>query len=163
MAALIDPFAWRKGRRRAAQARSSAGACAGTWPVLGVAFAVSALAGTLEVIAALLLGAVVDSAGRRRRRLLDRAWPLLLGFAAFYLVLPADGLRRIGGFQRHRGAAKRLPAVQSRLHRWTLGQAVTSSTTTSPAASRKSRCRPARALTDVTNEVINVVASRWPR
>ena len=61
---------------------------AGAWPALGVAAFVSALAGTLEVVTAYLLGLVIDSATEAGMQtyFADNAI-LLLGFAGFFVIL----------------------------------------------------------------------------
>ena len=98
----------------------------GSWPVLGVAGFVSAFAGTLEVVSALLLGWVIDAAlaSEPGAVFTDNAW-LLVVFAAFYLVLRPLVFGASAALQSIWVGPNVMPQVLSRIHRWTLGQAVT--------------------------------------
>ena len=60
----------------------------GAWPVVGLASALSILAGVLEVMAALLLGWVIDAAlATSPGTVFDDAGLLLLGTVLFFVVL----------------------------------------------------------------------------
>ena len=99
---------------------------AGAWPGLIFAAFTSALGGIADVASAVLLGAVVDAVISTP---VDQIWTqqgwLIFGFAAFFLVIrPA-----IVGLSTASSSViinpNILPLVLSRLHRWTMGHAVT--------------------------------------
>ena len=132
---------------------------AGTWPVLIVAFGVSALAGATEVISAFLLGAVIDSAvSTGPATYFADNWPLLLVFVGFFLLMRPLLFGTSAAFNGIVVPPNVYPLVQSRLHRWTLGQAVSFFDNDFAGRIASKQMQTARALTDVTNEFINVVA-----
>ncbi len=132
---------------------------AGTWPVLIVAFGVSALAGATEVISAFLLGAVIDSAvSTGPTTYFADNWPLLLVFVGFFLLIRPLLFGTSAAFNGIVVPPNVSPLVQSRLHRWTLGQAVSFFDNDFAGRIASKQMQTARALTDVTNEFINVVA-----
>ena len=130
----------------------------GSWTMLGVAGAVSALAGTLEVVSALLLGWVVDAAlaARPESFFADNLW-LIFGFVAFYLLLRPLVFGISARTQSVWVAPNVLPQVLSRIHRWTLGQAVTFFDNDFAGRLAQKQMQTARAVTDVATEVINTV------
>ncbi|MEL7343249.1 MAG: ABC transporter ATP-binding protein [Pseudomonadota bacterium] len=130
----------------------------GAFPWLGVAAGTAALAGTLEVVSALLLGLVIDTALQTGASgFFAQTWPLLLAVSAFFLVVrpllfainSAAGGILIGPNVN--------PLVLSRLHRWTLGQAITFFDDDFAGRIAQKQMQTSRALTDVVSEVINVV------
>jgi ATP-binding cassette subfamily B protein len=130
----------------------------GALPVLAVAAALSAAAGTLEVVTALLLGQVIDTAlASDPDSFFAEEWLLLLGFALFFV-----GLRPlVFGLS---SAANSIvvgpninPLVLSRLHRWTLGQSVTFFDDDFAGRIAQKQMQTARAVTEVTVETVNVV------
>jgi len=131
----------------------------GSWPLLIGAAAVSALAGTMEVLSALLLGAVIDAAvgepapGFFR----DNLW-LIAAFVVFYLVLRPLVFGASSATNSLWVAPNVMPQVLSRLHRWTLGQAVTFFDNDFAGRLAQKQLQAARAVTDVASETINVVA-----
>jgi len=132
---------------------------AGTWPVLIVAFGVSALAGATEVISAFLLGAVIDSAvSTGPATYFADNWPLLLVFVGFFILIRPLLFGTSAAFNGIVVPPNVYPLVQSRLHRWTLGQAVSFFDNDFAGRIASKQMQTARALTDVTNEFINVVA-----
>ncbi len=131
----------------------------GSWPLLiGAAF-VSALAGTMEVISALLLGAVVDAAvGEPSPSFFaDNLW-LIGAFVVFYLVIRPLVFGASSATNSLWVAPNVLPQVLSRIHRWTLGQAVTFFDNDFAGRLAQKQMQAARAVTDVASETINVVA-----
>ncbi len=131
----------------------------GSFPVLSVAALTSAAAGTTEVVTAILLGTVIDTA-------LGASSPgaffaengtvlmLLLGF--FLLLRPA--MFGLSSMMNTIVVAPNVnPLVLSRLHRWTLGQSVTFFDNDFAGRIAQKQLQTARALTDVAAEVINVV------
>jgi ATP-binding cassette subfamily B protein len=130
----------------------------GSWPVLGIAFAVSALAGSFEVVSAFLLGAVIDSAVDGPEEYLARNAMLLAAFVGFYVLLRPLVFGTSAAFNSLALPPNLYPLVQSRLHRWTLGQAVTFFDDDFAGRIAQKQTQTARAVTSVTGEVINVVA-----
>jgi ATP-binding cassette subfamily B protein len=131
----------------------------GSWPLLIGAGAVSALAGTMEVISALLLGAVVDAAvgDPTPGFFLDNA-VLIASFAGFYLILRPLVFGASSATNALWIAPNVMPQVLSRIHRWTLGQAVTFFDNDFAGRLAQKQMQTARAVTDVASETINVVA-----
>lgn len=133
-------------------------ALAGTFGVLGVAAFVSALAGTVEVAAALLLGVVIDTALAAEPSQLfgGNGW-LFLGIAVFLIaVRPAIfGLSAI--FQAVVLNPNLNVLVLSRLHRWTMGQDVTFFDNDFAGRIAQKQMQAARALTEATVETINTI------
>jgi ATP-binding cassette subfamily B protein len=131
---------------------------AGAWPWLAVAFAVSAVAGTTEIVTAFFLGAIVDSVADPSQDYFARNAALLLGFLAFYLVARPLTFGVSAAFNGITVMPNVYPLVQSRLHRWTMGQAVTFFDNDFAGRIATKQMQTARAVTEVTSEFINVVA-----
>jgi ATP-binding cassette subfamily B protein len=131
----------------------------GAWPMLGLAAAASAAAGTAEVMTAMLLGRVIDTAlAAGAAQLFSQHWPLLLGFAAFF-ILARPLLFGISAATNALVVQPNvMPLVLSRLHRWTMGQAVTFFDDDFAGRIAQKQMQTARAVTEVTSETINVVA-----
>ncbi|UWQ22149.1 ABC transporter ATP-binding protein [Jannaschia sp. W003] len=131
----------------------------GAWGPLGVAFAASGAAGVMEVVTAFLLGAVIDSAsGTPGAGYFAANATLLALFVLFYLVvrpLVFGGSAALNGITVQPNV---YPLVQSRLHRWTMGQAVTFFDNDFAGRIAQKQMQTARAVTSVTSEFINVVA-----
>jgi ATP-binding cassette subfamily B protein len=131
----------------------------GSWKLLAGAAFLSVAAGTLEVISALLLGAVVDAtvSGEPGTFFAKNLW-LLLGFAGFYVILRPLVFGASSASNAIWVGPNLLPQVLSRIHRWTLGQAVTFFDNDFAGRLAQKQMQAARAVTDVATEVINVVA-----
>jgi ATP-binding cassette subfamily B protein len=156
---LIDPFRPAAGAPPRRLLPFVGWCLSGAWPALWVAAAISSLSGVMEVMAALVLGAVIDATvnGVRAGFFDTEAW--LLVWAAVFFVL----LRPISfGLAAASNAIVVMPNVQplvlSRLHRWTLGQAVTFFDNDFAGRIAQKQMQTANALTDVTSEMINTVA-----
>jgi ATP-binding cassette subfamily B protein len=131
----------------------------GSWPQLWLSAFLSSLAGVTEVVSALVLGWVIDAAvgGNPANFFSDHA-ELLLWSMAFYLILrPASYAISAASVQITLGP-NLLPLVLSRLHRWTLGQALTFFDNDFAGRIAQKQMQAARAVTDVTTEMINTVA-----
>ncbi|MCL4186105.1 MAG: ABC transporter ATP-binding protein/permease [Rhodobacteraceae bacterium] len=131
----------------------------GSWPLLIGAGLASALAGTLEVASALLLGAVIDAtmAGPPDSFLADNA--LLIGaFCVFYLFVRPLVFGASSATNNLWIAPNILPQVLARLHRWTMGQAVTFFDNDFAGRIATKQMQAARAVTEVATETINTVA-----
>ncbi|MGD9916378.1 MAG: ABC transporter ATP-binding protein [Paenirhodobacter sp.] len=128
----------------------------GAWPALWLAGVLSALAGTMEVVSAWLLGKVVDATlSATPETIFSENMLLIAGFASFYLIL------RPGIFGLSSAASNLLinpnvmPLVLSRLHRWTMGQAVTFFDNDFAGRIAQKQMQTARAVTDTASEVVN--------
>jgi len=131
----------------------------GSWPMLWVAGTFSALAGGMEVISALFLGWVIDAAlASGAEGFFDQHFWLLLGFVGFYLILRPLAFAASAATNSIIVGPNVLPLVLSRLHRWTLGQAVTFFDNDFAGRIAQKQMQAARAVTDVATEVINTVA-----
>ncbi|MDE3123185.1 MAG: ABC transporter ATP-binding protein [Paracoccaceae bacterium] len=132
---------------------------AGAWPALLWSAAISAVAGTMEVVSAMLLGRVVDSAqGLGNLEALTRHWPLYAGFAVFYLLVRPAVFGLSTATVSITLGPNLLPLVLSRLHRFTMGQAVTFFDNDFAGRIAQKQMQTARAATDVATEMVNVVA-----
>ena len=130
----------------------------GAWPGLIFAAFTSALGGIADVASAVLLGAVVDAVISTP---VDQIWAqqgwLIFGFAAFFLVIrPA-----IVGLSTASSSViinpNILPLVLSRLHRWTMGHAVTFFDNDFAGRIAQKQMQTARAVTEVASEFVNVI------
>jgi ATP-binding cassette subfamily B protein len=128
----------------------------GSWPMLGVAAFLSSLAGATEVVSALLLGWVIDAALDSGPATFFQAhYGLLLWFIAFYVLLRPAAFGLSSASNAVVVGPNVLPLVLSRLHRWTLGQAVTFFDNDFAGRIATKQMQAARAVTDVATEVIN--------
>jgi ATP-binding cassette, subfamily B, bacterial len=131
----------------------------GAWP--GILWAVfwSACAGSLEAVSATILGFVIDAAnaGDPATVFTDH-WQLFVLFTAFYLV--ARPL--IFGINNAATAVtiepNLFPLILSRLHRWTIGQAVTFFDNDFAGRIAQKQMQTARAATDVVSGSIETMA-----
>ena len=130
----------------------------GAWPPLMLAAVIGALAGTMEVISALLLGWTIDAAlaSGPERVLADHA-PLLIGSVAFFLILRPLAFGIFSASNSVLVGPNVLPLVLSRLHRWTMGQDVTFFDNDFAGRIAQKQMQAARAMTDVASEAINTV------
>ena len=155
---LIDAFRAADGPPPRSLGAFMAWGLKGAFPTLTAAAAVSATAGTLEVLTALILGHVIDTAlASTPDTFFSVNWALVVGVAAFFLVARPV----VFGLSSIANAVVILPNVNplvlTRLHRWTLGQSVTFFDNDFAGRIAQKQMQTARALTDVTSEVINVL------
>ncbi|MDP4031362.1 MAG: ABC transporter ATP-binding protein [Pseudorhodobacter sp.] len=131
----------------------------GAWLMLWIAAAVSAVAGTMEVISALILGWVIDAALNTGPQgfFTNHMW-LLLSFVGFYLILRPLAFAASAASNAIIIGPNVMPLVLSRLHRWTLGQAVTFFDNDFAGRIAQKQMQAARAVTDVVTEIINTGA-----
>ncbi|WP_299814672.1 ABC transporter ATP-binding protein [uncultured Jannaschia sp.] len=158
LAHLITPFARADGPPPDTLGAFMRWTLSGAWPVLGVAFAASAASGVTEVVTAFLLGAVIDSVTGGTEGYFARNALLLGTFVAFYLILRPLIFGTSASFNGISIQPSVYPLVQSRLHRWTMGQAVTFFDNDFAGRIATKQMQTARAMTSVTSETINVVA-----
>jgi ATP-binding cassette subfamily B protein len=130
----------------------------GSWPMLLAAGLLSGLAGATEVVSALILGWVVDAAvSSSPAMFFTDHWTLVLWFLAFYLLIRPLSFGLSSASNSIVVGPNVLPLVLSRLHRWTLGQAVTFFDNDFAGRIAAKQMQAARAVTDVATEVINTV------
>jgi ATP-binding cassette subfamily B protein len=131
----------------------------GAWPMLWLSAAVSSVSGATEVISAMVLGWVIDAAvsSGPETFFADHLW-LLLVFLGFYMVLRPLTFGAAAATNGIIVGPNVMPLVLSRLHRWTLGQAVTFFDNDFAGRIAQKQMQAARAMTDVATEMINTVA-----
>jgi len=131
----------------------------GAWPGIWLATVISAAGGVTEVISAWVLGRVVDAAASGNATdFVSQNWPMLVFFAAFFLLLRplAFGLNSAANFLLI--APNIDPLVLSRLNRWTMGQDIVYFDNDFAGRIAQKQIQTARALTEVVSESINTVA-----
>ncbi len=130
----------------------------GSWPMLWVAGILSGIAGATEVVSAIVLGWVIDAAiASGPERFFTDHLGLLAGFVLFYLVLRPLSFGISSASNAIVVGPNVMPLVLSRLHRWTLGQAVTFFDNDFAGRIATKQMQAARAVTDVATEIINTV------
>lgn len=131
----------------------------GSWGPLAVATILSALAGVMEVLTADFLGRVVDVAATADSATVFRDnWPLFAFFAVFLVILRPIAFGLSSASNSVIVQPNVLPLVLSRLHRWTMGHAVTFFDNDFAGRIAQKQMQTARAVTDVASESINTVA-----
>ncbi len=159
LGALIDPFEPAKTPPPRTLWAFCKWCLAGTWPILLIAALISALAGTMEAVTALLLGWVIDAAATTApQQFFAQNWGLVVIFVAFFLLLRPVTFAASAAFNGIVVPPNIYPLIQSRLHRWTLGHAVDYFDSDFAGRIAQKQMQTARALTEVTTETINVVA-----
>ncbi|QBY02000.1 ABC transporter ATP-binding protein [Rhodophyticola sp. CCM32] len=132
----------------------------GAWPVIGLATLASALAGTMEVFSALLLGMIIDrtvESGALLTYFSDN-WALILGYVGFFLLFRPVIFGASAAFNGIIIPPNIYPLVQSRLHRWSLGHAISFFDNDFAGRIAQKQMQTARAMTTVVAEVINAIA-----
>ena len=130
----------------------------GSWPVLTMAAAASSVAGVMEVVTAYFLGKVIDAANASGPEAFFSAnlW-LLGGIVLFFMVLRPLAFGASSASNAIAVGPILTPLVLSRLHRWTMGQAVTFFDNDFAGRIAQKQMQTARAVTDVATEFINTV------
>ncbi|MEO0937470.1 MAG: ABC transporter ATP-binding protein [Pseudomonadota bacterium] len=132
----------------------------GAWPALWFAALVSAMAGAMEAVTALILGLVIDASltlgpdGFFSVQNLG----LILGALAFFLVARPVLFGLSSATNSMVVQPNVNPLVLARLHRWTLGQSVGFFDDDFAGRIAQKQMQAARAVTDVVSEFINVIA-----
>ncbi|MFT6104653.1 MAG: ATP-binding cassette subfamily B protein [Paracoccaceae bacterium] len=130
----------------------------GATPVLWAAGLISALVGTLEVVSALLLGKIIDTAVTHGPDgFFDSNATLILLTIGFFLILRPIFFGASAAATGIVVQPNLNPLVLSRLHRWTMGQAVTFFDNDFAGRIAQKQMQTSRAVTEVVNEIINVV------
>ncbi|MBP9950561.1 MAG: ABC transporter ATP-binding protein [Cypionkella sp.] len=129
-----------------------------TWIQLWFSAALSSLAGVTEVVSALVLGWLIDAAvgGNPASFFTDHA-TLIIWSVVFYLVLRPISYAISAASVAITLGPNLLPLVLSRLHRWTLGQALTFFDNDFAGRIAQKQMQAARAVTDVATEFINTI------
>lgn len=130
----------------------------GSMPVLVLAAVISAGSGVMEVATALLLGLVIDGALENGPAFLQVEWLMLFAIAAFFLIVRPMFIAGSVAMQTLAIGPNLTPLVLSRLHRYVLGHAVQFFDNDFAGRIAQKQMQTSRAVTDVTVEVINVVA-----
>ena len=130
----------------------------GSWGQLWFSGVLSALAGVTELVSAVALGWVIDAAvgGTAATFFADNA-NLLIGVAVFYVLVRPFAYAASSASVQITLGPNLLPLVLSRLHRWTLGQAVTFFDNDFAGRIAQKQMQAARAVTDVVTESINTL------
>ena len=159
ISAWIEPFRPADGPPPRTLAAFFRWGLSGSWPVLLGATVLSVIAGVLEVVSALILGKVIDVATESGPSdFFNANMALLLLFAVFFIVLRPLIFAASSAANSVIVGPNLMPLVLSRLHRWTMGQAVTFFDNDFAGRIAQKQMQAARAMTDVSVEVINVVA-----
>ncbi|WP_028031597.1 ABC transporter ATP-binding protein [Gemmobacter nectariphilus] len=128
----------------------------GSWKALLIASVVSALAGVTEIVSATILGAVIDATAATDPQGFfgAHAW-LIAVFLGFYLLARPLIFAASSAANSVVIGPNVMPLVLSRLHRWTMGQAVTFFDNDFAGRIAQKQMQAARAVTDVVSETIN--------
>ena len=132
----------------------------GSMPVLALAGVVSAVAGTLEVLAALILGSVVDRAvgtGVGTGSFFAENAGVLLAAVAFFMLARPLAFGMSAAANAIVVQPNLMPLVLSRLHRWTMGHAVRFFDDDFAGRIAQKQMQSARSVTEITSEFINVI------
>ena len=130
----------------------------GAWPMFWLAFIVSSIAGASEVVTAVILGAVVDSANGDPATWVDRNTLLLVGFLGFFLLVRPLAFGASAALNSIMIQPNVNMLVQSRLHRWVLGHSTQFFDDDFAGRIAQKQMQTGRAVTDVLVELISVVA-----
>ena len=130
----------------------------GSWGQLWFSGLLSAMAGVTELVSAVVLGWLIDAAvnGDSATFFTDNA-RLMIWAAAFYLIMRPLAYAASSASVQITLGPNLLPLVLSRLHRWTLGQALTFFDNDFAGRIAQKQMQAARAVTDVVTESINTL------
>ncbi|MEL6681108.1 MAG: ABC transporter ATP-binding protein [Pseudomonadota bacterium] len=155
----IDPFARADGPPPKTLLAFLKWCMSGSFKVTGAAGLVSAFAGTLEVLTALMLGLVIDAAlVSPPESYFSDNLILLLAVTAFFVLLRPIVLGISGMMQAVVVGPALSNLILSRLHRHTLGQAVTFFDNDFAGRISQKQMQAARAATDLMVDMIHTVA-----
>jgi ATP-binding cassette, subfamily B, bacterial len=154
--ARIAPFATADGPPPKSVWKFINWALKGSGKVLLAGGVVSTLAGVTEVVSALLLGLVIDWAVTGGDLWAAHGWAFIV-IAIFLLIVRPVAFGMNASAQAVAIAPALNVLVLSRLHRWTLGQAVTFFDNDFAGRIAQKQMQTARALTDVVTEFLNTV------
>ena len=130
----------------------------GAWPALWAAGILSIIAGVAEVFAAILLGMVIDQAlALEPGQIFSDGMGILIGAFVFFALFRPILFGLTAYSQTIIVQPNVLNLILSRLHRYTLGQAVTFFDNDFAGRIAQKEMQTARALNDVVTEVIHTV------
>ena len=130
----------------------------GAWAGIGLAAVLSVLAGTFEVLTAIILGAVIDAAQPGAAdRFFSANMGMLLAVLAFFVVVRPVTQGLSSALQSLVLAPNINNLVLSRLHRWTMGQSVTFFDNDFAGRIAQKQMQSARAVTDTVTDFCNAV------
>ena len=154
----IDPFSPAEGPPPKTLAAFFAWALKDSTPVLWLTGILSIIGGVTEVIAAIILGMVIDSAlNSGPDAVFSEGAPLLIGSLAFFLILRPALLWANAYTQNIMMQPNVMNLTLSRIHRYTLGQSVTFFDDDFAGRIAQKEMQTARALNDVVTEVLHTV------
>ncbi|MEO6299327.1 MAG: ABC transporter ATP-binding protein [Paracoccaceae bacterium] len=131
----------------------------GAWPGLIWATFWSAAAGSLEAVSATILGRVIDAANTAMpATVFVTHWQLFALFVAFYLVVRPLVFGLNTSALSLTIEPNLFPLILSRLHRWTIGQAVTFFDNDFAGRIAQKQMQTARAATDVVSGSVETIA-----
>lgn len=157
LGAMIEAFAPADGPPPRTLAAFIRWCLSGAWPIILLAGFVSGLAGVMEVGAAWLLGVLIDSTAAVANAsdyFTQNLW-LIAGYVAFYILLRPLFFGVSAAFNGIALPPNLAPLIQSRLHRWSLGHAVTFFDNDFAGRIAQKQMQTASALVNVVTEVIN--------
>jgi ATP-binding cassette subfamily B protein len=158
LAGLIPPFAGYEGPPPPVLVPFVRWCLRGAGTALTLGAVVSVVSGTVEVISAMLLGQVIDRAiSTGPDRLFSEQGWFLLWTALFLIVLRPIIFGLSAAFQSVVINPNLNVLILSRLHRWTLGQAVTFFDNDFAGRIAQKQMQTSRALTEVTVEFLNTI------
>jgi ATP-binding cassette subfamily B protein len=159
LAGLIDGFAPAEGPPPRELSPFLRWCLSGAWPVIWIAAILSAIAGVMEVVSAWLLGLVIDSALAHGPAGYFADNALLIGvYVGFYLLVRPFFFGTSAAFNGIVLPPNLAPLIQSRLHRWSLGHAVSFFDNDFAGRIAQKQMQTAAALVNVVTEVINAGA-----
>ncbi|MEM1373499.1 MAG: ABC transporter ATP-binding protein [Pseudomonadota bacterium] len=158
LAGMIAPFEYAEGPPPRTLMAFLRWCLKGSWPMFFLAFFVSAAAGTSEVVAAIILGAIVDSTAGDPSTWFDTNTFILVGFFGFFLVLRPIAFGASAALNSIMIQPNVNMLVQSRLHRWVLGHSTQFFDDDFAGRIAQKQMQTGRAVTDVLVELISVVA-----
>lgn len=124
-----------------------------------IASLAAAATGAADVIAAMLLGAVIDSVtGATSDTVWATSGPIIFGFVLFFMLIRPAILALSTASASVIITPNILPLVLSRLHRWTMGQAVSFFDNDFAGRLAQKQMQTARAVTDFATDMVNVIA-----
>ncbi|WP_134678580.1 ABC transporter ATP-binding protein [Paracoccus ravus] len=131
----------------------------GAWWGLAIAGLASAIGGTADVMAAVLLGWVIDAVVTTPpAQFWAEQGTLVMGFVGFFLIVRPAIVWLSTASSSVIINPNIMPLVLSRLHRWTMGHSVTFFDNDFAGRIAQKQMQTARAVTDVASEMVNVVA-----
>lgn len=127
----------------------------GTFPIIAIAALVSMVVGASEVVAFWVIGWVIDLAvDHGPVRLFADNWPLFLFIAVFFILLRPAVMWLSASLQNLAVNSNLFPLIMSRLHRHTLGQAMTFFDDDFAGRIAQKQQQTGRAVSDVVHELL---------